>query len=72
MEISHGGAHSGGNSLALRIPNAFADEAGLRNEMSVELSLADGTSLAERSMESELIESHQGKLMKGSIHGQPS
>ncbi|MBM3166781.1 MAG: AbrB/MazE/SpoVT family DNA-binding domain-containing protein [Chloroflexi bacterium] len=31
-----------GNSLALRIPKAFADEAGLQKETPVELSLADG------------------------------
>lgn len=31
-----------GNSLALRIPKSFADEVGLRDEASVELSLADG------------------------------
>jgi len=58
-----------GNSLALRIPNAFADEAGLQNEMSVEVSLADGISLAERSIKLGLIESHQGKTIEGSIYG---
>lgn len=31
-----------GNSLALRIPKAFADEAGFRKEGPVEISLADG------------------------------
>jgi len=31
-----------GNSLALRIPKAFADEAGLQKETSVDVSLADG------------------------------
>ncbi|MBI4321092.1 MAG: AbrB/MazE/SpoVT family DNA-binding domain-containing protein [Chloroflexi bacterium] len=31
-----------GNSLALRIPKAFADEVGLQQESSVEVSLADG------------------------------
>ena len=31
-----------GNSLALRIPKSFADEAGLCKETPVELSLADG------------------------------
>lgn len=31
-----------GNSLALRIPKSFAAEVGLRNESSVELSVADG------------------------------
>lgn len=31
-----------GNSLALRIPKALAQEAGLRYELSVELSLVDG------------------------------
>jgi len=30
-----------GNSLALRIPKSFADEAGLQKESSVELSLVD-------------------------------
>jgi antitoxin MazE len=32
-----------GNSLALRIPKAFAEEAGLRANAAVELSLVDGT-----------------------------
>ena len=31
-----------GNSLALRIPKAFATEVGLQRETSVEVSLADG------------------------------
>ncbi len=31
-----------GNSLALRIPKAFAEEAGLRANSTVELSLVDG------------------------------
>ncbi len=31
-----------GNSLALRIPRAFAAEAGLRNESPVEVSLVEG------------------------------
>ena len=31
-----------GNSLALRIPKSFADEAGLQRETPVEVSLADG------------------------------
>lgn len=31
-----------GNSLALRIPKAFADEAGIQKETSVEISLTDG------------------------------
>jgi len=31
-----------GNSLALRIPKSFANEAGLQEETPVELSLADG------------------------------
>ena len=31
-----------GNSLALRIPKSFADEAGLQRETAVEVSLSDG------------------------------
>jgi len=31
-----------GNSLALRIPKSFANEVGLQQETSVEVSLADG------------------------------
>ena len=31
-----------GNSLALRIPKAFADEAGLQRETTIEMSLTDG------------------------------
>jgi antitoxin MazE len=31
-----------GNSLALRIPKAFADEAGLENDSPVEISVVDG------------------------------
>lgn len=32
-----------GNSLALRIPKSFATEVGLQREVSVEVSLVDGT-----------------------------
>ena len=38
-----------GNSLALRIPKAFAEEAGLRANAAVELSLVDGSSSCSRS-----------------------
>jgi antitoxin MazE len=31
-----------GNSLALRIPKSFAEEAGLQNDTSVDISLKDG------------------------------
>ena len=31
-----------GNSLAVRIPKGFADDAGLKNDAAVELSVVDG------------------------------
>ena len=34
--------HKWGNSLAVRIPRSFAEEAGLRENAPVDLSLADG------------------------------
>ena len=37
-----------GNSLALRIPKSFADEAGLRAEVAVELTLVEGTLVVRR------------------------
>ncbi len=37
-----------GNSLALRIPKAFAEEVGLRADTAVELSLVAGTLVVQR------------------------
>lgn len=37
-----------GNSLALRIPKSFAEEAGLHADASVELSLANGRLVVQR------------------------
>ena len=39
--------HKWGNSLAVRIPRSFAEEAGLRENAPVDLSLADGRLLIE-------------------------
>jgi antitoxin MazE len=35
--------HKWGNSLALRIPKSFAEEVGLQKEMTIDVSIADGT-----------------------------
>ena len=43
-----------GNSLALRIPKAFADEVGLRREAPVEVSLTDGKLVVTPIVEGEL------------------
>jgi antitoxin MazE len=37
-----------GNSLALRIPKSFAEEAGLRADAAVELSLVEGALVVQR------------------------
>jgi antitoxin MazE len=37
-----------GNSLALRIPKSFAEEAGLRAEAAVELTLVEGALVVQR------------------------
>jgi antitoxin MazE len=58
-----------GNSLALRIPKSFADEAGLRNESSVELSLADGRLLITPVAESKLVLEHLlAKVTEENLH----
>ena len=58
-----------GNSLALRIPKSFADEVGLRKEMSVELSLAEGKLVITPMVEPKLnLEQLLAKITKDNIH----
>jgi antitoxin MazE len=60
-----------GNSLALRIPKAFAAEAGLGQDVAVELSLVDGRLVIEPLPEERLT---LGDLLRGvtddNIHGE--
>ncbi len=60
-----------GNSLALRIPRAFANEIGLRNETSVELSQAEGkliiTPLAEPDM---TLDKLLASITEDNMHGE--
>ncbi|MBN1367712.1 MAG: AbrB/MazE/SpoVT family DNA-binding domain-containing protein [Dehalococcoidales bacterium] len=39
--------HKWGNSLALRIPKSFAEDAGLKKEAAIEVTLADGKLIIE-------------------------
>jgi antitoxin MazE len=60
-----------GNSLALRIPKAFADDAGLRENTRVELSLSDGKLVVNALTEEPITLS---ELLKGvtddNLHGE--
>ena len=58
-----------GNSLALRIPKAFADEVGLQRETSVEVSLADGKIVVTPVTKSKLtLEQLLSKVTKKNLH----
>jgi antitoxin MazE len=58
-----------GNSLALRIPKAFADEVGLQRETSVEVSLADGKIVVTPVTKSKLtLEQLLSKVTKENLH----
>ncbi len=58
-----------GNSLALRIPKAFADEVGLQRETSVEVSLADGKIVVTPVTKSKLtLEQLLSKVTKENMH----
>ena len=58
-----------GNSLALRIPKAFADEVGLQKETSVEVSLADGKIVVTPVTKSNLtLEQLLSKVTKENLH----
>jgi antitoxin MazE len=60
-----------GNSLALRIPKAFADDAGLRENARVELTLSDGKLVVKALTEEPITLS---ELLKGvtddNLHGE--
>ena len=58
-----------GNSLALRIPKAFADEVGLQKETPVEVSLADGKIIVTPVTKSKLtLEQLLSKVTKENLH----
>jgi len=58
-----------GNSLALRIPKAFADEVGLQKETSVEISLADGKIVVTPVTKSKLtLEQLLSKVTEDNLH----
>jgi len=58
-----------GNSLALRIPKAFADEVGLQKETPVEVSLADGKIVVTPVTKSKLtLEQLLSKVTKENLH----
>ncbi len=61
--------HKWGHSLALRIPKSLADEAGLRDETPVDLSLADGTLVVERlAKPKETLRQLLGKITEDNLH----
>ena len=58
-----------GNSLALRIPKSFADEAGIQRETPVEVSLADGRLVITPVTESKLtLEQLLAKVTEENLH----
>jgi len=60
-----------GNSLALRIPGAFAKEIGLRNDTSVELSQVEGKLIITPLMEPDMtLDKLLARINKDNIHGE--
>ena len=60
-----------GNSLALRIPKALAQEAGLAYETSVELSLVDGKLVIAAIKQPELdLETMLTQITEGNLHSE--
>ena len=58
-----------GNSLALRIPKAFADEVGLQREAPVDVSLADGKLIVTPVVKRELtLKQLLAKVTKENLH----
>lgn len=60
-----------GNSLAVRIPKSFAEQAGFAENATVDMSLADGTLLVERVVDSELtIDGLLAGVTDDNLHGE--
>jgi len=60
-----------GNSLALRIPKALAEEAGLYYELSVELSLLDGKLVIAPIEQPKLdLEAMLDQITEGNLHSE--
>ncbi len=58
-----------GNSLALRIPKSFADDAGLKKETPVEVSLSDGKLVISRLVKSApTLEELLAKITSENLH----
>ena len=58
-----------GNSLALRIPKSFADEAGLHKETAVEVSVTDGKIVVTRLSQPKLtLEQLLSKVTTDNLH----
>jgi antitoxin MazE len=59
-----------GNSLALRIPKAFAEEVGLSEDSAVEIRLVEGKLVIEASSEDdETLEEMLARVTDENIHG---
>ncbi len=60
-----------GNSLALRIPKSFAAEAGLTENLPVELSILEGRLIVQPRTEEPLsLESLLAEITKENLHGE--
>lgn len=60
-----------GNSLALRIPKAFAEEAGLENDSSVEIRVVDGRIVIETVEKSKYkLEDLLSQVTEDNLHGE--
>lgn len=60
-----------GNSLALRIPKAFAEEAGLENDSSVEIRVVDGRIVIEMVEKSKYkLEDLLSQVTEDNLHGE--
>ena len=58
-----------GNSLALRIPKAFAEEAGFRNEGPVEITLTEGKLVVKTATDAKpTLEQLLAKVTKKNVH----
>ena len=60
-----------GNSLALRIPKSFAEDAGLKKETAIEVTLADGKLIIEPIAEPKpTLKKLLSKITKDNLHSE--
>lgn len=59
-----------GNSLAVRIPRAFAEEAGLRDDSPVELQVIDGQIIIKPASETYQLDDLLARINEENLHGE--